>query len=75
MMISLATPGRATIIRRRGKGNFHPFEERYSAPAHMRTVNLSREKEDSYESDGSIIQDKSELKEYLRTIDTVDDLM
>jgi hypothetical protein len=69
LIISLATSGRATILRRRGTGKFKAREPYHGASGHIQNLNLSRESlEHSYESDGTFIKDRDELATYLAEI-------
>ncbi len=69
LLLSLATPGRATILRRRGNGNFKPRVPAHGASRHILHVLLSREDPDHhYDSDGSLIRDGGELVAYLSEI-------
>lgn len=73
LMISLATAGRATIIRNRGQGMIKSFDKYYCATSNMTSMNLSREKDNTFESDGSMFTNTDELKEYLDTIGNHED--
>jgi len=74
LMISMASSGRATILRRRGKANFKSLEDPYyKASRHIRNINLSREDpERIYESDDTFFKDEDELRSYLKEIEGVD---
>lgn len=76
LMVSLASPGKATIIRRRGKGNFKSSHPHYGASRHIRNENLSRENmSGNYESDGTFIRDRAELESYLGEITGIDEFV
>jgi hypothetical protein len=61
LLISLATSGKATILRRRGNGNFKGREPYHGASRHIGNLNLSRESlKEPYESDGTFITDRED---------------
>lgn len=43
LQVSLATAGRATIIRSRGQGDIRSYDKKYCAIYNMNSMNLSRE--------------------------------
>ena len=75
LQISLASGMRATICRRRGRGEFKSLKDvHYSATKHAKGLLLVRESLTKlYEADGfSAIKDADELKDYLREVRGMD---
>jgi hypothetical protein len=75
LQVSLASGMRATICRRRGRGEFRSLDDvQYCAKRHARGLLLARESPSrQYEADGfNVIKDAHELIDYLHEVRGVD---